>query len=189
MRELKKALRHELIERRRAMDKAAKDAADKDIFEQLKPLLNGVSAVFTYASTDIEVDTRRLIKYCLDMGIPVALPVSGDKELSFYRISDISELKRGKFGIDEPPRGRPAFADRDTLCVVPALCADGEGTRLGYGRGYYDRFLIGFEGRSVILCYRSCKMETPAEAHDIKADMTVFDRETHCIPEDMTEVV
>lgn len=164
------------------MDKAAKTAADGDIFEQLKPLLKDVSAVFTYASTDIEVDTRRLIAYCLDAGIPVALPVSGDAELSFYYITDVSEPKRGRFGIDEPPRGRPAFADRDTLCIVPALCADGKGLRLGYGRGYYDRFLKRFEGRSVILCYRSFKMETPAEAHDIRADMTVFDR-------DMTEVV
>lgn len=182
MRELKQALRRELIERRRAMDKTAKAAADADIFEQLKPLLEGVSAVFTYASTEIEVDTRRLIACCIDKGIPVALPVSGDTELSFYYINNVSELKKGRFGIDEPPTDRPAFADKRTLCIVPALCADGEGLRLGYGRGYYDRFLNGFEGRSVILCYRSFKMETPAEPHDIKADMTVFDR-------DMTEVV
>lgn len=182
MRELKKALRRELIERRRAMDKTAKSAADEDIFGQLKPLVDKAGAVFTYASTEIEVDTRRLIAYCLEREIPVALPVSGDTELSFHYINNVSELKKGRFGIDEPPTDRPAFADKRTLCIVPALCADGEGLRLGYGRGYYDRFLNGFEGRSVILCYRSFKMETPAEPHDIKADMTVFDR-------DMTEVV
>lgn len=182
MRELKQALRRELIERRRAMDKTAKAAADADIFEQLKPLLGGVSAVFAYASTDIEVDTRRLIGYCLDNGIPAALPVSGDTELAFYRINALSELKRGRFGIDEPPRGKPAFADKETLCIVPALCADGEGLRLGYGGGYYDRFLSGFEGKSVILCYGAFKREVPAEPHDIRADLTVFDR-------GMTEVV
>lgn len=173
---MKKQLRRELIERRRTMSAAEKNAADEDIFEQVKPYADNVGAVFTYASTDIEVDTRRLIAYCLERKIPVALPVSGDTELSFYYITDISELKKGKFGIDEPPPDKPAFADKDALCVVPALCADGCGLRLGYGRGYYDRFLSDFRGRSVILCYSSFKRDVPAEPHDIRADLTIFDR-------------
>lgn len=176
MRELKKQLRRELIERRKAMDKAVKSAADEDIFAQLKPFVDKAGAVYTYASTDIEVDTRRLIAYCLEKNIPVALPVSGDIELSFYYITDASELKKGRFGIDEPLRDKPAVADKDTLCVVPALCADGEGLRLGYGRGYYDRFLGGFPGCSVILCYNTFRREVPAEPHDIKANFTIFDR-------------
>jgi len=175
MRELKKALRRELIERRRAMNKVEKTAADEDIFRQLKPLIDKASAVFTYASTDIEVDTRRVIAYCLGKGIPVALPVSGDTELSFFYINSVSELKKGRFGIDEPPMNNPAFADENTLCIVPALCADGEGLRLGYGRGYYDRFLSGYAGKSVIICYRGFKREVPAEPHDIRANFTVFD--------------
>lgn len=177
MRELKKQLRRELIERRRAMDKAAKSASDEDIFVQLKPFVDKAGAVFTYASAEIEVDTRRLIAYCLERKIPVALPVSGDTELSFYYITDVSDLTRGRFGIDEPPPEKPASADKDTLCVVPALCADGKGLRLGYGRGYYDRFLSVFPGYSVILCYRAFKREVPAEQHDIKANFTIFDRQ------------
>lgn len=158
------------------MDAAEKTAADEDIFEQLKPFVDKAGAVFTYASTDIEVDTRRLISYCLERKIPVALPVSGDTELSFYYITDVSELKKGRFGIDEPPRNKPAVADKYTLCVVPALCADGEGLRLGYGRGYYDRFLSGFAGCSVIVCYGTFKQAVPAEPHDIRANFTIFDR-------------
>ena len=89
MRELKKALRKELINRRKAMDLSEKALADADIFEQLKPLVNKARAVFTYASTEIEVDTRRLIDYCLAKKIPVALPVSGDEELLFFYINRI----------------------------------------------------------------------------------------------------
>lgn len=157
------------------MDKAAKSAADEDIFGQLKPFIDKARAVFTYASTDIEVDTRRVIVYCLENAIPVALPVSGDTELSFFYINGAAELKKGRFGIDEPPTDRPATADENTLCIVPALCADGKGLRLGYGRGYYDRFLSGFAGRSVIICYRDFKMKVPAEPHDFKANFTIFD--------------
>lgn len=176
MREVKKALRKELIDNRRMMDKSEKDRADCDIFEQIKPLLNGVSAVFTYASTQIEVDTRRLIDYCLENNIPVALPISGDTELSFFYIKSTDELSCGRFNIDEPPMIRPASFDENTLCIVPALCADGYGLRLGYGRGYYDRFLSRFTGKSVIVCYSSFKREVPSETHDQKADLTIFDR-------------
>lgn len=175
MHELKSALRKELIARRREMEPDAKTAADQSIFEQLKSYADKAGAVFSYASSGIEADTRRLISYCLKQGIPVALPVSGEYELTFYYISGENELSKGRFGIDEPPRLRPAAADKNTLCVVPALCADGEGLRLGYGRGYYDRFLSGFPGTSVIICYKSFKRAVPSEPHDIRADFTIFD--------------
>ena len=174
--ELKRRLRGELIALRKAMNAEEKSRADRDIFGQVKPLIDKAGSVFTYASTAIEVDTRRIIAYCLETGVPVALPVSGDSELAFFYIKSGDELSKGRFGIDEPPLTHPAAPDADTLCIVPALCADGDGLRLGYGRGYYDRFLIGFEGKSVILCYRSFKRDVPAEPHDIKADLTVFDR-------------
>ena len=177
MHELKKALRKELIEKRRAMNAAEKNAADIDIFEQLKAFADKASAVFTYASTSIEVDTRRLISYCIGKNIPTALPRSGDTELSFYYINTLKDLKPGRFNIDEPPDERPALFDENTLCVVPALCADGEGYRLGYGRGYYDRFLSGFNGTSVVICYSSFRMEVPTEPHDIRAKFTLFNRD------------
>lgn len=178
MREIKKALRKELIKRRKAMEPESKRTADLDIFEQLKPLADKASRVFTYASTDIEVDTRRLIAHCLENGIPVALPISGDTELSFYYINKPEDLKPGRFNIDEPPTDMPALSDidKDTLCVIPALCADGDGYRLGYGRGYYDRFLDSFDGIGVIICYSSFRQEVPTEPHDVKAKFTIFNR-------------
>lgn len=176
MRELKAQLRRELIVKRKAMSAEEKSAADADIFEQLKPYLDRTGTVFTYASAGIEVDTRRIIEYCLERGIPTALPVSGDSELTFFYISKTDKLIKGRYNIDEPPQVRPAAADKNTLCIVPALCADGEGLRLGYGKGYYDRFLSGFRGNSIILCYKSFKREVPAEPHDIRADITIFNR-------------
>lgn len=174
MRELKKQLRRELKARRAAMNPAEKAAADERIFEQLKPLAEKASAVLCYVSGDIEVDTRRLLKFCFEREIPVAVPVSGDTELTFCRITSFDELAEGRFGIPEPRVQIPFQPDERALCVVPALCADGEGLRLGYGRGYYDRFLGGFNGTSVIICYADFRMEVPAEAHDRRADMTLF---------------
>lgn len=173
---MKSALRRELIAQRKAMDVNVKSVWDLDIFKQIKPYLDSAEAVFTYVSTKIEVDTHKLIAYCLECGIPVATPVSGDTELTFYYISRFEDLIAGRFGILEPKRDLIAAAGERTLCVVPALCADGEGFRLGYGRGYYDRFLSDFRGTSVILCYESFRRKVPCESHDIKADLTLFNR-------------
>ncbi len=176
MQEVKRTLRKELISRRRSMDADAKRAADESIFLQLRPLIDAADSVLTYVSTDIEVDTYRLLEYCFSTGKRVAVPVSGDTELSFYEIRSFSDLAEGRFSIQEPiHRDTEFIGGTECLCIVPALCADGSGLRLGYGRGYYDRYLSSFAGKSVILCYSGFRMDVPSEPHDVKADMTIFD--------------
>ncbi|MGN1341361.1 MAG: 5-formyltetrahydrofolate cyclo-ligase [Oscillospiraceae bacterium] len=174
--EQKKALRRELIARRRDILADVKKARDESIFKQLIPVLEQCSGVFTYVSTDIEVDTRRLIDWCFEHNKPVYTPVSGDSELTFFQLCGWDGLNPGKFGIDEPTdRSCTASGDARSLCIVPALCCDRNGFRLGYGRGYYDRFLSGFPGKSVVLCYSDFVSEVPREAHDRCADMVITD--------------
>jgi len=176
MNNAKGALRKELIARRREMPEGIRAAADSDIFRKIKPLLDKADDVFCYVSTDIEVSTRGIMEYCFRRNIPLFCPVSGDTELFFYRVNGFCGLARGRYGIFEPIyRDVPARGGAGTLCVVPALCADETGLRLGYGKGYYDRFLSGFEGKSVIICYRSFKLRVPAEPHDKRADIVIFD--------------
>lgn len=159
------------------MNSEVRAPLDESIFKQLVPLVEEADAVLMYVSTEIEVDTRRLIRYCFDKAIRVGVPVSGDSELEFYEIRSFSELEDGRYGILEPVyRAEPIVVSDKTLCIVPALCADGNGLRLGYGKGYYDRFLSSFPGRSVVVCYSMHKMAVPAEPHDRKADLTIFDR-------------
>lgn len=172
----KKALRKALIQRRRELPADEKRAADERIFRQLIPMLENCSGVFTYVSTEIEVDTRMLMEWCFQHGKPVATPVSGDSELTFYPVRSMDGLAPGRFNIMEPAECKsPAVPDADSLCVVPALLCDRSGLRLGYGRGYYDRFLAGFPGRSVIICYSGFVGEVPAEPHDRHADAVVTD--------------
>lgn len=172
--EQKKALRRELIQRRRSIPADEKAARDERIFRELLPLVMEHSSVFTYVSTEIEVDTRRLLDWCFANGKPAAVPVSGDHDLTFYNISGFSELAPGRFGIMEPVnRELPAVPDSGSLCIVPALCCDKTGLRLGYGRGYYDRFLADFPGTSAIICYSDFVGEVPAEPHDRRADLVI----------------
>lgn len=174
--EEKKSLRKALIQRRKDIPADKKAQADLRIFESLKPLLEKCSSVFTYVSTEIEVDTRMLLDWCFENGKPVASPVTGDHELTFYLLHSMQDLAAGRFGIMEPVnRTAPAIPDEDSLCIVPALTCDKSGLRLGYGRGYYDRFLAGFPGKSVIICYSDFMGEVPAEPHDRRADAIITD--------------
>lgn len=172
----KKALRKVLIQRRRDTPQEIKSAADERIFTRLLPLLEECSSVFTYVSTDIEVDTRQLLSWCFIHGKPAAVPVSGDTELTFYPVSCFDALSAGRFGIMEPTnRFSTAVPDEHSLCIIPALICDREGYRLGYGRGYYDRYLAGFPGKKVIICYADFVGAVPIEPHDRCADAVITD--------------
>lgn len=158
------------------MDLSLKNAADGRIFEKLVPIVKGSDFVFTYVSTDIEVDTKRLIAYCFDNGIRVAVPVSLECTLDFYEIHGFDDLAEGRYNILEPvKRDSVVRSTERSVCIVPALCADESGLRLGYGKGYYDRYLSDFKGKSVIICYSNFRMEVPAELHDRRADLVIFD--------------
>lgn len=172
----KRALRKALIQRRREIPAVVKAAADERIFNQLVPFLEQCSSVFTYVSTEIEVDTRQLLNWCFIHDKPVSVPVSGDRELTFYPLYSFDGLSAGRFGIQEPiDRVEPAAPDSRSLCIVPALGCDRTGLRLGYGRGYYDRFLADFPGKSVIICYSDFVTEVPHEMHDRCADAVITD--------------
>lgn len=116
--------------------------------------------VFTYVSKSIEVDTYGIIKKCWEDGKKVAVPTC-DKEtrtMRFYFINSFDDLKKGTFGLLEPIESKcEEVRDFSSgICVVPGFCFDYKAYRLGYGYGYYDRFLQHFGGTTIGLCYSNC---------------------------------
>lgn len=126
-------------------------------------IYNKIEDAFVYVSSEIEVDTRNLIEGMLSDGIKVAVPVSHEEDcsMSFYYINSLEELKVGTYGILEPDenKAKKAHFNKNTVCFVPALSFDKNGFRLGFGKGYYDRFLSSFSGITVGLCYEECMSE------------------------------
>ena len=134
-------------------------------------------AVLLYFAKGSEVDLSALAELALDMGKCVAYPrCSGKGEMTFHKISSLDELKEGSFGIMEPLEGSP-LCDCDngrTVCFVPALAYDKEGFRLGWGGGYYDRFLADFQGCKIGVTYAACVADKlPRGEYDIKTDYIV----------------
>lgn len=127
-------------------------------------LYKDCTILLTYVSTPIEVDTINIIQTALNDGKTVAVPrcVDGTRDMVFYIIRSMDDLEPGSFLVLEPvPQRCAELTEFDgAVCIVPALAYDMDGYRLGYGKGYYDRFLSAHPGlRNVGIEYCSCTVQ------------------------------
>ncbi len=168
----KESLRRELRKKRAAL--ANREEKDLAIFRAVSalPLYREARRILFYVSTPEEADTRRLLRAALEEGKEIYAPLCKEGAMSFYRIGGMEDLRPGSFGILEPDPARRPRLERgtgweDAVCLVPGLAFDRRGYRLGYGKGYYDRFLAGENITSIGLCYGELVVpKLPAEGHD-----------------------
>ncbi len=179
------ALRSKHKSSRKSMNKNDKLAKDFKIFQNfiLSDLFLKSDVILTYVSSEIEVDTREIIEYSLSVGKKVAVPVSisDDFSLEFYFINSINDLHVGYFSILEPDVDICELCDIDTLanllCIVPGLAFDFSGHRVGYGKGYYDRFLKKYKCRTVGFCYEADLIESvDKNQYDIPVDSMLTEK-------------
>ncbi len=135
--------------------------------------------MLVYVSSDIEVSTTDIITSAFfEKKVLCPRCVSGTNKMNFYVISDFSQLERGAYGIFEPNiRCEMRRVFENAVCIVPGLAFDFRGYRLGFGKGYYDRFLSNFDGTKIGLCYECCLNEVlPNDKYDIKVDILVTEK-------------
>lgn len=162
IRPVKAALREKYRSIRAAMTEDEKKSYDEAIAQQVRRLwqYEKNDTLLIYVSTPIEVDTHAIITQALADGKKVAVPrcVAGTRNMEFYYIRSLDDLEPGSFRVLEPvPERTELMTDfSHGLCIVPAFSYDWSGFRLGYGKGYYDRFLSRFEGNIIGICYSSC---------------------------------
>ena len=148
--------------------------------EKSEAFLNA-DTVLLYYPIKNEISPLPLFELCLRMGKEVAFPVCQNEVLSleFRKISSLDELSNAIFGISEPNSScEIASLTKNTLCLVPAIAFSKSGHRLGYGKGFYDRFLTNFEGISAGFSYSTLVLDSlPHEVHDIPLAMIVTESE------------
>ncbi len=168
---------------RENMKKDEKQNMNKKILDKILILkkYKESETVFTYVSKEIEVDTSELIVKCLKENKKIAVPACNteDRTMDFYFIKSQNDLKKGAFGLWEPIREKCEKATdfSEGMCIVPGFCFDYKGYRLGYGYGYYDRFLQYFGGTTIGICYS--KFITPQLPHgkfDRPVDVLITDQ-------------
>ncbi len=145
------------------------------------PEYRQAESVFCYASKGREIDTFPILENALANGKIVSLPKIIGKGLMEARwIASLRQLSPGAFGVQEPGADQPQLApNRIELAIVPCLSCDLQGRRLGYGGGYYDRYLKQASCFKVALCREmSLAVKLPAEEHDVRMDVVITERRT-----------
>lgn len=181
----KKELRREFRDMRRSMDRHYKIDADKRITQRFLSLdeYKKCDTLLCFVSMDIETDTYAILMKAFEDGKTVFAPkcIAGN-EMRFYKITSLDDLYGGAYGISEPHGDTQQFegGEENALCVVPALCYDKSGYRLGFGMGFYDRFLSKYSDLYTVgLCYEEHIMPTlPHEQYDISVKKIITDVRT-----------
>jgi len=185
MSDSKMALRQAAKIQRATLDEAQISDYSRRIRDNLIPLIRGRGPVLVYASKYPEVDTLPLIEWLLAEGRTVVVPIiqQEDCSLRLSYIRDPSVLVPSTFQVPEPIGHEvPADPSDIEVVIVPMLAFDAAGNRLGYGAGYYDRFLARHPDLLTIGLAFSCQevASLPAEENDICMDWIVTEQGPHC---------
>lgn len=140
--------------------------------------------IFAFVSTPIEIDTFEIMKKVLEDGKILALPKCRKNEplMDFYQVTDLGQLDKGAYSIYEPnPEKCRLINDfSQGVCIVPGLAFDLDGYRIGFGKGYYDRFLMNFGGTTVGICYSKCiEKKIPVGIYDKSVDILITEKFTN----------
>ena len=177
----KQRLREERLAAREALSEQERSVLDDRITQKLLAASEYVEAttVLTYVSISSEVSTRMFIECALRDGKTVAVPrcLPGHR-LEFVAITSLDQLVPAPFNLLEPAKDLSALTEvqmSNAICIVPALLVDTKGYRLGYGAGFYDRFLSTYSGKKICLAYQHNLSKTmlPHTAFDVAVDMVI----------------
>ena len=174
----KNLIRKQMKQLRADMTRTERFEKSMQIFEQLitVPEFKRADRIYTYVSMDNEIDTIMLIDYSLSLEKRVFVPRVSGRDMEFYEISDISELSPGYMGIYEPDiNGREPDYSRTGFMCMPGLAFDKSHNRIGYGGGFYDRYLsVENKLYKAALAYEAELLESiPAQDGDVRPDMIV----------------
>jgi 5-formyltetrahydrofolate cyclo-ligase len=169
--------------RRDALPAEYRAAADRAICETLLGLseYGRADTIFCYIGVGSEVDTLPFIRRALAEGKRVCAPaLTRGGAMEAREIAGAWDVAPARFGLLEPKASCPEVpADEITFIVVPCLCCDRNGNRIGYGGGYYDRYLALSKAETVVVCREENICEDGGIAplpHDVRARVIVTER-------------
>lgn len=174
----KKTLRAKIREQKRAMsgeeirersEKLGQLFADSQLYRE-------ATTIYGYLPYNQEVRTVPMLERALKDGKRVAVPKVYGDEMKFIYMTDLTQVEKGYAGIPEPVEDGPVAEDQTALVLMPGLAFDKEGHRIGYGGGFYDKFLAAEPNHPTLaLCYEfQMVKELPTEEFDIPVDCVLW---------------
>ena len=167
---MKAKLRKKILQEMKALSQEQKQPMDRALTERFlnHPVYHEAKVVATYLSFPHEFQTQGLIDQVLKDGKKVLIPKTYPKGRMEFVVYDPQQLKKTSFGLLEPQGDLEVVdASQIDLIHVPGLAFTREGYRIGYGGGYYDRYLEHFAGQTMSTIY-PCQIQTfNPDSHDI----------------------
>ena len=181
----KDSLRKRMTLLRECMPPGEREKASYLIFDALfnLPEFQNADTIYSFAGFGSEVYTLNHLFKMIKMGKRVALPrMEDDERLEFYEVRKISDIRKGPLGIMEPDGSYPPIDVKPDIILMPGVAFDRRFNRLGYGKGYYDRYLYetGYYRFvwKIAICF-GCQIanRVPSDKHDIIMDMIITEKE------------
>lgn len=174
----KSALRKKIRDQKRAMTQQQIDEASARLGQLFaeSELYRNARTVYGYLPYNQEVRTVPMLQKALEDGKRVAVPKVFGDEMKFIYMTDLTLVAPGYGGIPEPVANGPVADDPTALVLMPGLAFDPQGHRMGYGGGFYDRFLAKEpEHPTLALCYEFQMLpHLETESHDIPVDCVLW---------------
>lgn len=176
----KSQFRKTMLALRSGMTADTREKANKRIFQGVTalPEYDAAETVYFYVSVSGEPDTRALIEDAWKRGKRVCVPRCTSMGIMHaHEIESTEDLQPGKYDIPEPKESCALVPPEEIqLIIVPCVCCSVNGYRLGYGGGFYDRWLGKRTGLAVVLCFEEMLVPAvPREPHDQRVDILVSD--------------
>ena len=174
----KTALRRTIREQKKAMsleEIEARSARLGELIAQTEAYKNA-KTVYGYMPYNQEVRTIPILERAIADGKKVAVPKVYGDTMRFIYLEDLSQVEKSEMGIPEPIADAPVADDKTALVLMPGLAFDKEGHRIGYGGGFYDKFLMAEPDHpTVALCYEfQMFAHLDTEEFDIPVDLVLW---------------
>lgn len=174
----KKELRRAIRERKRAMTEAEIESRSAQLGQLFltSKAYQEAKTIYGYLPYNQEVRTVPMLEQALRDGKTVAVPKCYGDEMKFIVLTDLSQVEKGYAGIPEPIADEPVANDKTALVLMPGLAFDPQGHRIGYGGGFYDKFLSREpEHPTLALCYEFQMLpHLETEEHDIPVNYVIW---------------
>ena len=175
----KSALRKHLLEKRDATSAELRNILSGKIHENIRKISSYINSqnIACYFPIGSEVDTSDIMLNILEEGKNLLLPKIVDDNIEFYIVPNLEALEKGSFEIMEP-KDSCRRAEKIDCVLIPTIGVSKSGVRLGYGKGYYDRFLSSTDATKISLTYsKQIVKSVPNDSHDVKIDWIVTEDE------------
>lgn len=174
----KKLLRQSIKQKKREMTAEQIESASARLGQMLAEcdLYQQAETVYFYLPYNQEVRTVPMVQRAFDEGKRVAVPKIYGDEMRFIYISDFTGIEKSSCGIPEPVADGPVADDPTALVLMPGLAFDKQGNRVGYGGGFYDKFLQAEPNHpTVALCYNFQLFDMlETDDYDIPVDLVLW---------------